>query len=265
MIKKKISPQLPVSPGSWGRECKTGGFMYKILIVEDDSAITAVLTRTLIKWNYEVRSVTDFGHVAKQFSQFSPDLVLLDISLPFFDGYYWCQEIRKTSQVPVIFISSAADDMNLVMAVNMGADDFLAKPFRLEVVLAKIQALLRRTYTFGTRKDVIHAGDAVLSLSDATLAYNGQKLELTKNEFRILSLLMEKRGCVVSRDEIIRALWENEDFIDDNTLTVNMTRLRRKLEEAGLKGFIETKKGIGYLIPEAYRPEGGGTVKGADV
>ena len=137
------------------------------------------------------------------------DLVLLDISLPFFDGYYWCQEIRKTSQVPIIFISSAADDMNLVMAVNMGADDFLAKPFRLEVVLAKIQALLRRAYTFGTRKDVIHAGEATLSLSDATLAYNGQKLELTKNEFRILSLLMEKKGCAVSRDEIICALWEN--------------------------------------------------------
>ena len=236
--------------------------MYKILIVEDDDTITAVLTRTLLKWNYEVQAVVDFGRVGEQFAQFSPDLVLLDISLPFFDGYYWCQEIRKTSQVPIIFISSAADDMNLVMAVNMGADDFLAKPFRLEVVLAKIQALLRRAYTFGTRKDVIHAGEATLSLSDATLAYNGQKLELTKNEFRILSLLMEKKGCAVSRDEIICALWENEAFIDDNTLTVNMTRLRRKLEETGLKGFIETRKGMGYLIPENYRPEDGGSAKG---
>lgn len=195
--------------------------MYKILIVEDDSTITAVLTRTLLKWNYEVQAVVDFGRVGEQFVQFSPDLVLLDISLPFFDGYYWCQEIRKTSQEPIIFISSAADDMNLVMAVNMGADDFLAKPFRLEVVLAKIQALLRRAYTFGTRKDVIHAGEVTLSLSDATLAYNV-----------------------------------------DNTLTVNMTRLRRKLEETGLKGFIETRKGMGYLIPENYRPEDGGSAKG---
>ena len=238
--------------------------MYKIFIVEDDSTITAVLKRTLEKWNYEVQAASDFGRVADQFRQFSPDLVLMDISLPFFDGYYWCQEIRKMSQVPILFITSAADDMNLVMAVNMGADDFLAKPFRLEVVLAKIQALLRRTYTFGRSREAVCIGDAVLSLNDATLSYHGQKLELTRNEFRILSLLTEKRGCAVSRDEIIRALWEKEDFIDDNTLTVNMTRLRRKLEEAGLNGFIETRKGMGYLIPEDYRPEDDGPERGKE-
>lgn len=229
--------------------------MYKILLVEDDSTITAVLKRTLEKWGYEAEAVSDFGHVEEEFIRYSPDLVLLDISLPFFDGYYWCREFRKTSQVPIIFISSASDDMNLVMAVNMGADDFLSKPFKLEVVLAKIQAMLRRAYTFGTRKDVLRAGDATLSLHDAVLDYRGRKLELTKNEFRILSLLMEKRGTVVSRDEMIRNLWENESFIDDNTLTVNVTRLRKKLEEIGLTDYIRTKKGLGYLLPEKTEGE----------
>lgn len=235
------------------RQTRMEAYMYKILIVEDDSTITAVLKRTLEKWGYEAETISDFGRVGEEFLRCSPDLVLLDISLPFFDGYYWCQEFRKTSQVPIIFISSASDDMNLVMAVNMGADDFLSKPFKLEVVLAKIQALLRRTYTFGTRRDVLRTGDMILSLNDAVLSYHDCRLELTKNEFRILSLLMEKRGTVVSRDEIIRNLWENESFIDDNTLTVNMTRLRKKLEEIGLKDFIETKKGLGYLLSD--KPE----------
>lgn len=253
--------------------------MYKIFIVEDDSTITAVLTRTLEKWNYQVSAVEDFGGVLEQFERIGPDLVLMDISLPLYDGFYWCAQIRRQSQVPIIFISSADQEMNLVMAVNMGADDFLAKPFKLEVVLAKIQALLRRTYTFTGKRDVIRAGEAVLSLGDGTLeagAAEGdvteagaakagaaeagsagpRKLELTKNELRILKLLMERKGNVVPRDDIIRQLWESEDFIDDNTLTVNMTRLRKKLEGIGLNGFIETRKGLGYLISDGTGREG---------
>lgn len=225
--------------------------MYHILIVEDDNTITNVLKRTLEKWNYQVAAVTDFSRVLEQFEQTAPDLVLLDISLPFFDGYYWCAQIRRLSQVPIIFISSASDDMNLVMAVNLGADDFLAKPFKLEVVLAKIQALLRRTYTFNEHQTVLRAGVAVLNIGDGSLASGSGKLDLTKNELRIMKCLMEQKGRVVSRDSIIRYLWESEDFIDDNTLTVNMTRLRKKLESIGLKGLIETKKGLGYLLSEA--------------
>ena len=225
--------------------------MYHILIVEDDNTITNVLKRTLEKWNYQVAAVTDFSRVLEQFEQTAPDLVLLDISLSFFDGYYWCGQIRRLSQVPIIFISSASDDMNLVMAVNLGADDFLAKPFKLEVVLAKIQALLRRTYTFNEQKTVLRAGAAVLNIGDGSLASGSGKLDLTKNELRIMKCLMEQKGRVVSRDSIIRYLWESEHFIDDNTLTVNMTRLRKKLESIGLKGLIETKKGLGYLLSEA--------------
>ena len=240
---------------SAGASAPEGGkpTVYKLLLVEDDPGIAEAIREHAAQWELEVCLTEDFRHVMEQFAQAQPHLVLLDIALPFYSGYYWCQEFRKTSQVPIIFISSASDDMNLVMAVNMGADDFLSKPFKLEVVLAKIQALLRRTYTFGTRRDVLRAGDVILSLNDAVLSYHDCRLELTKNEFRILSILMEKRGTVVSRDEMIRNLWENESFIDDNTLTVNMTRLRKKLEEIGLKDFIETKKGLGYLLSD--KPE----------
>ena len=225
--------------------------MYKILLVEDDPTITEVLERQLAKWGYEASHVTDFQHVLETFVQQAPHLVLLDISLPFYDGYHWCGEIRKISKTPVLFISSASDNMNLVMALNMGGDDFLAKPFKLEVVLAKIQALLRRTYTFNEQKTVLRAGAAVLNIGDGSLASGSGKLDLTKNELRIMKCLMEQKGRVVSRDSIIRYLWESEDFIDDNTLTVNMTRLRKKLESIGLKGLIETKKGLGYLLSEA--------------
>ena len=222
--------------------------MYKILIVEDDDTITAVLTRTLLKWNYEVQAVVDFGRVGEQFAQFSPDLVLLDISLPFFDGYYWCQEIRKTSQVPIIFISSAADDMNLVMAVNMGADDFIPKPFDLEVLTVKIQAMLRRSYDFaGTGSMLEHKG-AILNLNETTLTYQEQKIELTKNEFRILEILMENKEKVVSRETLMTKLWESDNYVDENTLSVNVNRLRKKLEALGLEEFILTKKGIGYRL-----------------
>lgn len=177
-----------------------------------------------------------------------PQLVLLDISLPFFNGYHWCNEIRKLSKVPIVFISSASDNMNIVMAMNMGGDDFIAKPFDLVVLTAKVQALLRRTYDFSGQTNLIGHRDAILNLSDSTLLYNGVKIELTKNENKILQTLLENKGKTVSRDTLMTRLWETDSFVDENTLTVNITRLRRKLENAGLHSFIITKKGIGYLV-----------------
>lgn len=222
--------------------------MYKIMLVEDDLTITEVLERQLQKWGYLPSIVEDFNSVLEQFEKEKPDLVLMDISLPSFNGYYWCQEIRKISKIPIIFISSADDDMNLVMAINMGADDFIPKPFRLEVVTAKIQALLRRTYAFTPETEVLKVRGLTLSVADNTISHGQQVVELTKNEFKILKLLMSRAGQIVSREEIMNGLWETENYIDDNTLTVNMTRLRKRLEEIGASGFIETKKGMGYRI-----------------
>ena len=215
-----------------------------------DPTITEVLERQLAKWGYEASHVTDFQHVLETFVQQAPHLVLLDISLPFYDGYHWCGEIRKISKTPVLFISSASDNMNLVMALNMGGDDFLAKPFDLNVAIAKIEALLRRTYDFGAGVNALACRGAVLDLKDASLHYNSQKLELTKNEFRILQLLFERRGRTVPREDIMQALWESDSFIDDNTLTVNVARLRAHLAEIGLEGLIRTQKGLGYLVDE---------------
>lgn len=218
------------------------------MIVEDDATITGVLRRQLEKWGYDVAVPEDFARILSAYEVQNPDLVLMDISLPYYDGYYWCGEIRRISQVPILFITSAGEDMNLVMAVHMGADDFIAKPFSMDVVTAKIQALLRRTYAFGGEMNVLKAGGAVLNLTEAALSFGKERLELSRNEFRILQTLMEHPGSPVSRDTLIEKLWETESFIDDNTLTVNMTRLRKKLEEIGLSGWIKTRKGLGYLI-----------------
>ncbi|HBA62332.1 MAG TPA: DNA-binding response regulator [Lachnospiraceae bacterium] len=222
--------------------------MYRILIVEDDRTIAELLQEHLKKWDYEVRLVQDFQHVTEAFRTFDPQLVLLDILLPFFNGFYWCTEIRKLSNVPIVFLSSAADNMNIVMAMNMGGDDFIEKPFDLNVVTAKVQAILRRTYAFGGQTSILECKGIVLQLGDATVNWQGQQLELTKNEFRILKLLFEHVGKIVSRDEIMTELWESDSYIDDNTLTVNVNRLRKKLEGIGLTDVILTKKGIGYLV-----------------
>lgn len=222
--------------------------MYKILIVEDDKTIARVLKEHLEKWGYAVETIEDFQNVLETFITFDPQIVLMDIGLPFFNGHHWCSEIRAISKVPIIFISSADDNMNIVMALNMGGDDFITKPFDLNVITAKVQALLRRTYSFKEQTNLIEHKGAVLNLSDATLTYQDQKIELTKNEYRILQTLMANVGKIVSRDDIITALWEDDSFVDDNTLTVNMTRLRRKLAEAGMSDFIKTKKGIGYVV-----------------
>lgn len=222
--------------------------MYKILVVEDDDVISRAVCDSLKNWGYDARAVCDFDNVTAEFSEFEPHLVLLDISLPFFNGYHWCTEIRRISSVPVIFISSTADNINIVMAVNMGGDDFIAKPFDMNVLLAKVQAMLRRTYDFTTAPNLIEAGGLTLNTDDASL-YNGDdKIELTKNEYRILQVLMENKGKVISRDTLMTRLWKTDSFIDDNTLTVNMTRLRRKLNDNNLPDFIKTKKGMGYMV-----------------
>ena len=222
--------------------------IYRILIVEDDRVIAKSIKQHIEAWGCSARTVRDFSDVMHEFAEFNPHLILMDIGLPFFDGYHWCSEIRKVSQVPVIFISSAADNMNIVMAVSMGGDDFIAKPFDLSVLTAKVQAMLRRTYDFSGVSNLIEHRGAILNISDATLIYEGNIVDLTKNEYRILQALMENRGRAVSRDMLMKRLWETDSFVDENTLTVNVARLRKKLEQAGMQDFIRTKKGIGYLV-----------------
>lgn len=222
--------------------------MYKILVVEDDNTIAGQMKKHLEKWGYTVETVSDFGDVLGSFAAFTPHLVLMDIVLPFYNGHYWCAQIRQISQVPIIFVSSAGDNMNIVMAVNMGGDDFLIKPFDLEVLSAKVQAMLRRSYAFRSSTSVMEYRGIILDVASASLLTGEQKLELTKNEFKILQLLFENIGSTVSREQIMKRLWDNDCFVDDNTLTVNMTRIRRKLEEAGVVELIQTKKGLGYLI-----------------
>jgi DNA-binding response OmpR family regulator len=222
--------------------------MYKIFIVEDDEVISKTLKSSLEVWDCQASCAKDFKNIMGEFVAYEPHLVLMDISLPFFNGYYWCQEIRRVSKVPVIFISSASDNMNIVMAINMGADDFIAKPFDLNVLTAKVQAMLRRTYDFGGQTGLIEHKSAILNTSDASLTYNGDKIDLTKNEYRILQVLMERKGETISRELLMQRLWESDSFVDENTLTVNVTRLRKKLEAAGLKDFITTKKGMGYMV-----------------
>ena len=222
--------------------------MKHILIVEDDPGIAKAVAAALQKWELDARCVTDFRNVMAEFAQYDPHLVLLDISLPFFNGYHWCSEIRRVSKVPVIFISSASDNMNIVMAMNMGADDFIAKPFDQSVLTAKIQALLRRTYDFAAAVPILEHRGALLNTGDNTLTYEGKQIELSKNEYRILYTLLENKGKVVSREKLMERLWETDSFVDENTLTVNVNRLRKKLDAAGLPGFITTRFGVGYLV-----------------
>lgn len=222
--------------------------MYKILIVEDDRGIAKGMQNLLSTWDLEAKIVTDFRQVMQIFSDYAPHLVLLDISLPFYNGFYWCQKIREVSKTPIIFISSAADNMNIVMAVNMGGDDFITKPFDANVLVAKVQAMLRRTYDFNAGAPIIEHRGAIFNTGDNTLVYEGNTITLTKNEYRILLCLLKNKGNVVTREDLMMALWETDDFIDENTLTVNVNRLRKKLDQWGLHDFITTKFGVGYII-----------------
>ncbi|MGG1914425.1 response regulator transcription factor [Priestia megaterium] len=221
----------------------------KILIVEDDSKIYELVKEKFEQWSFEVDGVEDFQKVMEVFIAESPELVILDVNLPVYDGFYWCQQIRTVSKTPIVFLSSREHPMDIVMAMNVGADDYIQKPFNLDVLIAKVQALLRRTYSYGdTISDVIEWNGAVLDLKKGSLHYNDREVHLTKNEFFILRLLLEERGKIVSREELMRRLWEDEKFVSDNTLSVNITRIRTKLEEIGLNDQIVTKKGQGYLV-----------------
>ena len=218
---------------------------YRILIVEDDEVIARSIQKLMGDWGWEACCVEDFSKVLDTFASYNPHLVILDIALPACNGFYWCMEIRKISRVPVVFLSSASDNMNIVIAMNMGGDDFIAKPFDRNVLAAKIQAILRRTYDFAANTELIAHRGAVLNTADATLTYGGQRIDLTKNDYKILKMLLENKGKTVSRDALM-----TDCFVDENTLTVNITRLRKKLEQAGLTDFITTRKGMGYLISD---------------
>lgn len=223
--------------------------MYRILIVEDDEALAAALSEQIEAWGMEAVCIRDFRKITEEFSEYEPQLVLLDISLPFFSGYYWCAELRRVTTVPIIFMSSAADNLNIVMAMNMGADDFIAKPFDPAVLIAKLRAVLRRAYDFAASSPILAHRGALFCVGDGTLSFGGAKIELTRNESRILSELLENKGKTVSRERLMERLWESDSFVDENTLTVNVARLRKKLDLAGLPDFIATKVGEGYIIP----------------
>ena len=220
--------------------------MHKILLVEDDEVIRQQVKKILEQWEYEVVLVEDFMEVLSLFVKEEPHLVLMDIGLPLFNGYHWCQEIRKVSKVPIMFLSSRDQAMDIVMAINMGGDDFVTKPFDQNVLLAKIQGLLRRSYEFGKDQSLLEYMGVILNLKAMDLVYQGEVVSLTKNEFQILQVLFDYAGNIVSREDLMKELWNSDFFIDDNTLSVNVARLRKKLEAVGLKDFIETKKGVGY-------------------
>ena len=222
--------------------------MYRIFLVEDDPIIAETVQKHLESWGWQVKAAADFARVMDDFSAFDPQLVLLDISLPVYNGYHWCSEIRKVSRVPVIFLSSASDNMNIVLAMHMGGDDFIPKPFDLTVLTAKVQALLRRTYEFSREQAEIALGGGALRLREGVFVKGDLRLELTRNEFRILEMLLENRGRIVSREELMERLWSTDSFVDENTLSVNVNRLRKKLEGAGLFDAIRTRKGKGYII-----------------
>ena len=222
--------------------------MYKIIIVEDDKGIADGIEGCLKGWGMEARQIIDFRRVMEEVEEYQPHLVIMDITLPYMGGYHWCQEIRKTNSVPIIFISSATDNMNIIMAVNMGADDFIAKPFDQSVLIAKVQALLRRAYDYNQASFTLQAAGAELNTDDNTLFYHGSKIILPRNEYRILLTLMQNKNKVVSREKLMEALWDTDSFVDENTLTVNVGRLRKTLEEAGLKDLIKTRFGVGYIL-----------------
>lgn len=224
--------------------------MYRLLIIEDDKGIAEAIKRQAEMWGMHTHVITNFSNVMAEFAQVEPHIVLLDITLPFFNGYHWCGEIRKVSKVPIIFISSASDNMNMIMAMNMGADDFIAKPFDQSLLMAKLQALLRRTYDFSASVPVLEHRGALLHTGEQSLIYEDEKIPLSKNEYRILYVLMENKGRVVSREKLMEQLWETDCFVDENTLSVNVNRLRKRLDAAGLSDFIKTKFGVGYLIED---------------
>ncbi|MCH5138739.1 response regulator transcription factor [Clostridiaceae bacterium UIB06] len=223
--------------------------MYKVMIVEDDLRLYKEIEEGLTKWGFNPVAVKNFEEILNEFVQNKPELVIMDINLPCFDGFYWCQKIREVSKVPIVFLSSRNTNMDIIMAVKMGGDDFITKPFSMDILVTKLHAILRRVYSYGENLgEAIECKGVILNINDSTLAYNENKIELTKNEMKILLLLMKNRGKIISRDRIMRILWDDDTFISDNTLTVNVNRLRKSLEDIGINNFIETKKRQGYVI-----------------
>lgn len=221
---------------------------YKILIVEDDDVICNAIGEKLKEWGYEISAIHDFKSVMELFTQKSPQLVLLDIKLPYHNGFYWCQRIREISNVPIIFISSYSDKMNMVLAINKGGDDYITKPFDLDVLVAKVQALIRRSYDFIESSEMLICGELRLILGEGCLMYKSNKIDLTKNEFKIIEILIRKKGQIVTKKELMMKLWDNDEFVNDNTLTTNMMRLRNKLRHYGIDNLIRTQKGKGYIL-----------------
>lgn len=223
--------------------------MFKIMVIEDDVSLKNIISECLSKWGHDVHQIENLENIIEEFRNYKPQLVLLDINLPFYDGFHWCNEIRKISKVPIIFISSRNSNMDVIMGVNLGSDDYIQKPFSIDVLVAKVNALLRRTYNFvdNNSNQIVHNG-VILDLSTATISYEGRIVELTKNEIKILHELMKYKGQIVSRNKLMKKLWDSDWFVDDNTLTVNVNRIRVKLNEIGLENFIDTKRGLGYII-----------------
>ena len=222
--------------------------MKKILIIEDDLNVARELSISLKKWSFEVDIIKNFDNILKEVIYNKPSLILMDVNLPYYDGFYWCEKIREVSKVPIIFLSSRDSNMDIIMGINDGGDDYITKPFSTEVLISKINALLRRSYDYNNSDTLIYYNDAVLDIEKCIFRYDDKEIELTKNEIKILSLLIKNKEKVVSREKIMMSLWNDDEFVNDNTLTVNITRLRGKINELGLKDIIKTKKGIGYLI-----------------
>ncbi len=223
--------------------------MYNILVIEDDDSLCSNIGNHLSRWGFETQRINDFENVLKEFIDIKPHLVLMDINLPYFDGFYWCRQIRNISKTPIIFLSSRDSNMDIIMAVNQGADDYVTKPFSPDILLAKIQALLRRTYDYQNEKrDTLEYKGIILDTESGTLLFKDKKLELTKNEFKILGMLMRNKAVLVSREKLMKALWDEDYYVNENTLTVNINRIRSKLAEIGIENLISTRKGEGYII-----------------
>ena len=221
---------------------------FKIFLIEDDEIIAKSLKKFLENWSYEVYLVKDYEKVFEEYKKIDPAIILIDISLPFFNGYYWCEQVRKVSNLPIIFISSASENLNKIMAMNMGADDYITKPFDLELLLAKVKALLRRSYEYKEILNNISYKDILIDRDKMLLIFDGREISLSKNEYLILEMMFRYPEKVFKREELMDKIWQTDEFIDDNTLTVNIMRLRKKLEDIGLKDFIKTKKKVGYYI-----------------
>ncbi len=247
-IERFFQAAKPPAPCKGTVRSKQGDLVYRIFVIEDDKTIAQAIKKHLEGWDYEVKITRDLRNIAAEYAEFSPHLTLLDIGLPFHNGFYWCSEIRRSSNAPIVFLSSASDNMNILLAMNMGGDDFIAKPFDLSVMTAKIGAVLRRCYNTSEPGNILEHKGILLNVSEAALNFEGKKIELTKNEFIIIHTLMESKGKIVSRKQLIAKLWETDSYIDENTLTVNISRLRKKLESCGITDLIATKAGMGYIM-----------------